>query len=147
MDTENFGKEVMVTIPPAPVIQRNDKEVATLQSFQHNSGVLPVGDGISQRAAQPLENRGLEQELPDTFGLALQDLFNQIVQDVAVVSSESLDEPGKVLPAPHRERRQLQADDPAFRTGFQGADLFFCEVEAHHPLKEIGGFGEGKTQI
>src|SRR5919112_1892277 len=147
MRTENFGEEVMVTIPLASVIQRHNEEVAPLESLQHHSGVLLVGDGIAQRATQPVENGGLEQEIPDTFGLALQDLFDQIVQYVAVVSSESPDEPGNVLPPSHRERGQLQAGDPTFRADFQGGDLFLREVEAHRPLQKFGGFGEGKTQI
>ena len=75
--------------------------------------------GIAQRAGQPVENGGLPQEAPDTFGLALQDLFDQIVHDVPVVSSESLYEPRNVLPPLHRECRQLEACNPAFGTGFQ----------------------------
>src|SRR5215218_11392276 len=113
----------MVTIPLAPVVQRNDKEVAPLECFQHYSGVLLVGDGIAKVTTQPVENGGLEQEVPDTFGLTLQDLFDQIVQDVAIVSSESPDEPGNVLPPPHRERSQWQTGEPAGRAGCQGGEL------------------------
>jgi hypothetical protein len=51
---------VVVAIPVALVIQPNDEEVASLQGLQHPSAVLLVGDGIAQRATQPLENGGLE---------------------------------------------------------------------------------------
>ena len=47
-------------------------------------------------------------------GLALQDLFDQVVDDVAVVAGEAGDEAGHVVTTLHRERRQLQRGDPAF---------------------------------
>ena len=42
MRRENFGKEVMIAIPVAPVIQWNDKEVASLQGLQP-ARCLPSG--------------------------------------------------------------------------------------------------------
>ena len=109
--------------------------------------VLLAGDGIAQRAIQAVENGGLEQEAADRFGLALQDLFDQIVHDVAVVSGECLDEPGNILVSLHRQRGQLQAGNPAFGAVFQGGDIFRREVEAHHLVEKFGGFGGGKTQV
>ena len=44
----------------ALVIQRHDKEVAALQGLQPRLAVLLAGDGIAQRAVQPVENGGLE---------------------------------------------------------------------------------------
>src|SRR4028118_1563723 len=99
---------MVIAIPLAPVIQRNDEEVASLQGLQQRVAFLLAGDGIAQRANQPLENGGLEQEAPDVFGLTLQDLFDQVVHDVAVVSGESPDEPGNVLLSLHRKGRQLE---------------------------------------
>src|SRR3712207_5994297 len=60
MRRENFGKEVMVAIPVALVIQRNDEEVASLEGLQSSVAFLLVGDGIAQRATQPVENGGLQ---------------------------------------------------------------------------------------
>jgi hypothetical protein len=54
----------------------------------------------------------------------LQDLLDQIVHDVAVVSGESPDEPGNVLSPPHRERCKLEPRDPAFCAGLKGGDVF-----------------------
>jgi len=60
MRREHFGKEVVIAIPVAPVIERNDKEVASLQGLQPRVAFLLAGDGIAQRATQPVENGGLE---------------------------------------------------------------------------------------
>ena len=40
MHTENFGKEVVVAIPMAPVVQRNDEEVAAFKGMQLRLGFL-----------------------------------------------------------------------------------------------------------
>ena len=138
---------MMIAIPLALVIQRNDEQVASLQGLQHPSAVFLAGDGIAQRAAQPVEDGGLEQEAADTFGLTLQDFFDQIVQHETVSAGEGPDEPGGVLSPLHRERGQLQAGDPAFGAGFQGGDVFRREVQAHHLVEKFGGFGRGKTQV
>ena len=123
MCIENFGEEVMVAKPLALIIQWDDKEVASLQGLQPRLAFFLVGDGIAQRAVQPVENGGLEQEAPDAFGLALQDLFDQIVHNVAVVPGESPDEPGNVLSTPHGERRQLEPRDPTLGAVFQRGDV------------------------
>ena len=102
--TKNIGKKMVIAVPVALVIQRNDKEVASLQGFQSRVAFLFTGDGITQRAIQPIENGGLEQESADRFGLTLQNLFDQIVHDVPVVSSEFSNEPGNVLVALHGKR-------------------------------------------
>src|ERR671916_511582 len=81
MRSEYVGKEVVIAIPLAPIVQRNDKEVAALKGLQPRLAVLLAGDGIAERAMQPVENGGLQQEAADRFGLALQDLIDQIVHD------------------------------------------------------------------
>ena len=48
---------------------------------------------------------------------------------------------------PCRERGHLQAGDPAFGAGFQGGDVVRGEVEPHHPVEELGGFGRAETQV
>src|ERR687893_1223980 len=50
---ENVRKEVVVAKPMALVVQRNDKEVASLQGLQPRVAILLIGDGIAQRATQP----------------------------------------------------------------------------------------------
>src|SRR5258707_9221137 len=99
MRMEHVGKEVVIAIPVALVIQRNDKVVAALQSRQPRGAFLLAGDGIAERTTQPVENGGLEQEAADRCALTLQDLFDQIVHDVPMISGECPDEPGNILMA------------------------------------------------
>ena len=93
---QNLGEEVMIAIPLALVVERDDKQVAALQGLQHSSAIFLFGDGIAQRATQPIENGGLQQETADTLGLALQNFFDQIVQHKTVAAGEGLDKTGGV---------------------------------------------------
>ena len=116
MCREHFGKEVVIAIPVALVIQWHDKEVATLQGFQACAAFLLAGDGIAQWAMQPVEDGGLEEEVADWGGLTLQDLFDQIVHDIAVVAGKGLDEPGHIRATLHG-KCSLQSKGPLQRKG------------------------------
>ena len=81
------------------------------------------------------------------FGLALQNLFDQIVQHETVAAGESLDKTGFVCSPLHRECSHLQTGDPAFGASFQRGDLFRREVEAHHLVEESRGLRVREAQI
>ena len=125
---EHVGEEVVVAVPVAPVIQRDEEEVAALQGRQPRAAARLAGDGVAQRAAQPVQDGGVQQEAAHRRGLALQHLLDQVVHDVAVIPGERPDEPGRVGAPLQRERRQLEPRDPAFRAGLQGGDLARREV-------------------
>ena len=57
---QNICEELMIAIPLALVIERNDEQVATFQGLQRPSAIFLPGDGIAQRATQPVENGGLK---------------------------------------------------------------------------------------
>ena len=69
--------------------------------------------------------------------LALQDLFDQVVDDVAVVSGKAGDEAGHVVTSLDGQRRQLQRGDPAFGPAFQRGHVLRRQVQIHH-LVEVG---------
>ena len=59
------------------------------------------------------------------FGLALQDLLGQVVDDVPVIPGEAGDERGDVVSPLYRQCRQLERGDPPF-----GAPLQRCNSGA-----------------
>ena len=62
------------------------------------------------------------------LGLALQDLFDQVVDDVAVVPGEACDEAGDVVTSLDGQCRQLQRGDPAFGPAFQRGHILRRQV-------------------
>src|SRR5262249_21195112 len=72
---EHLGEQVVIAIPLAPVIQWNNKEVAAMERLQPRTATRLATHRIAQRAAQAVENCGLEQEAADMLWLTLQHLF------------------------------------------------------------------------
>ena len=86
---QHVGEEMVIAIPLAAVVERDQEQVPSLQRLQHGLAAVLAGDGIAQWAAQPVQDGGLQQEAADILGLALQDLLDQVVDDVAVVPGEA----------------------------------------------------------
>src|SRR4029079_1285743 len=101
MSMEDVCKEVMIAIPFAFVVQRNDEEVGSLQVFQHRLAITHLRDGIAKRPSQTVQDRRLKQEAPDGVRLMLQYLLDQVVHDVAVVAGEGGNEAGDVVSPLH----------------------------------------------
>ena len=80
-------------------------------------------------------------------GLALQDLLDQVVDDVAVVAGEAGDEAGDVVAPLHRERRQLERGDPAFGAPLQRRDVLRRQVQAHHLVEVRRGLVGREAQV
>ena len=104
-------------------------------------------NGITKRAAQAIQDGRAQQESLDAFGLLFQDFFDQVVQHEMVAAGEGFDEAGGVLMSLHGKCGQLQTGNPAFGAGFQCGDVFCREIQSHHPVEKISGFGGGKAQV
>src|SRR4051794_7698884 len=102
----------MVAIPLAPVVERDDEEIASLEIFQNALPVALARERIAQWSAESVDDRGFQKEAPDAFGLRTQHLFDEIVGDVAVTAGECVDAPANVAAPLHGERRQLEPRDP-----------------------------------
>ena len=53
---EHIAEKVVVAVPLAAVIERDDEEVPPLQLLQLRSAILPSRDGVAQRAGQSVED-------------------------------------------------------------------------------------------
>src|SRR3990170_545381 len=91
---ENFGEEVVITIPLALIVERDEEQVTSLQGFQHSPAAILCGHGVTQGTTQAVENGGLQQEIAHALGLAFEDFPDQIVEHKAVTASKSLDKTG-----------------------------------------------------
>ena len=86
---QHVSKQMVVAIPPAAVIQRDQEQVPPVQCLQRGLAAALPGDRIAQRTAQPAQDRGLQQEGLDTIGLTLQHLLGQVVDDVTIIARRS----------------------------------------------------------
>jgi hypothetical protein len=77
----------------------------------------------------------------------LQDLFDQVVHDVAFIAREGAHEPGGILPPLHRQRRQLQPRDPSLGPPLQGCNVGCRQAQPHHLIEERRRLVRGETQV
>ena len=130
--SQHVCEQVVIAVPLPPVVERNQEQVAAIEGLEHGLAAALPGDRVAQRAVEPVQDGGVQQELADLAGLALQHLLDQVVDDVAVVPREAGDEPGDVVSSLHRQRRQLQGGDPPFGTPLQRRHVRGRQLQAHH---------------
>ena len=53
---QHVGEEMVVAIPPAAVVERDQEQVPPVQRLQHGLAAILPGDGIAQRTAQPAQD-------------------------------------------------------------------------------------------
>jgi len=106
---------------------------------------------VAQRAAHPLQDGGLQQELANERRLALEYLVGQIVEHKMMPSRKAIDEPGGVLRAAFCRFKcqggHLQARDPPLGAFFQGSDFGDCEIQPHSLVEERGCLCGRESQI
>jgi hypothetical protein len=147
---QQVGEQVVVAPPGAHLVQGNHEEPGPFGLLQQRLAARPAGDGITQRAAEPLKHRGLQQERAYLPGLVLEHLLGQEVQDEAVAAGERGREPDGIgLPA-QRQGRQLQPGRPALGAGGQGRHRRFRQgrVRDGRRLPQHGrGLVRGEAQV
>ena len=86
---EQVGEQVVIAVPAAPVVERDEEQVGPLERLEHRRPAGPAGDRVAQRAGEPVEDRRSGAGSPAIgVGLPLEDLVGEVVDDVAVVARE-----------------------------------------------------------
>ena len=75
--------------------------------------------------------------------LTVEHLFDQVVDDVAVVAGEGSDERGGLGTPPQRECRQLKGGDPAFGAALECCDVAGGELERSDVVEVGRDLGRG----
>ena len=113
LEAQQVGEQLVVAEPGAVRIERDDEGAGILELEQDR---LRAGDSqqpVGERAAHPIQDRHAQQELPDGFRLALEDLGEQVVRDPAFAARERREEPLPVGHGGHRERGEAESRRPA----------------------------------
>ena len=85
---EHVGEQVVIAVPVAAVVERDEEQVRPIELLERRPPAGSAGDRVAERAGQPVEHRGLQQERSDLFGLAVEHLLDEVVDDEAVVAGE-----------------------------------------------------------
>ena len=145
--TEDIREQVVVSVPLAPRVERDQEEIPPIEDLEHALAAIQSRDRIAQRAGQPLEDARPQKEPADILGLSLQDLLGEVVDDEAIVSSETRDEGVDVVAALHRQGGKLEGGDPALRPLLQRGDLARIEVQIGRLIQVRRGLVTREAQI
>jgi len=142
---QQAGEQVVVAVPLALGVEREDEQPVALEPLQAGRRPAPAGDVVTQRPAQAIEDRGLEQEVAHLGRLAVEHLVAEVVHDGPVVSGERRYEVVAVGPAGQRQRRELQAGRPALGPRVQAGDIVGLEPERERLVEQRRRLGVGEA--
>ena len=150
---QDVSEEVVVAVPAPVVVERDEEQVRSVHGLEHRSAT-PVADPlryaadrVAQRAGEPIEDRGVEQEAAYVVGLPTEDLVGEVVDDEPVVASEPGDEACPVVAVAQREGRQLEGGDPSLRAGLERCEVGGREVEAVEVVEVAGHLLNGEAKV
>ncbi len=126
--SQHIREKVVVSIPPATVVERNHEQIGSIERFEHRLAGTLVGYYIAQRATKPVQDGSPQQEATNLFGLTLKDLFGEVIDDVTVVSGKIGNEAGDVVSTLHRKCRELERGDPSLGARLQRSDIARGEI-------------------
>ena len=104
----------MVAEPRPPGVERRDEGVRVLEALQDRLRARAAGQRVGERAADPLEHGGAQEQVAHLRRLALQHLRQQVARHGALAAGELGDEPLGIGVPGERDRRQPQAGGPPF---------------------------------
>ena len=116
---QQVGEQVVVAPPAAYLVQGQHEQSCRLNLLQQRLAAGTAGDRVAQRAGQPFQHRGLQQEGAHLPALPLEHLLGQIIQHIPVAAGERRHEPGHIFLAPQRQAGQLQPSRPPLGAGRQ----------------------------
>ena len=138
---------MVIAVPASLLVQRDHKQVRTVEGFQHRLTPLLVGDRITECTTEALQDRGVQQKRLHGGGLPREHLLTEVIQHEAMTAGKGGQKRGDIDPALQRERGKLQADHPSFCTTLEGSNGPSLQVEFHHLTQKRADLIGGKAQI
>jgi hypothetical protein len=102
--------------------------------------------GIGQRAADPLQDRGPQQQPPDRIALPLQHLGEQVLRHGPLAAGELFREPARIGVPGQRQRRQPQPGRPPLGPLVQQRQRWFGQLHPGRP-HQLPRLIDGEPQI
>ena len=136
LGAEQIGEELVVAVPLAAVVERNEEEVRALELRQARRRATPPGHRVAERSRERVEDRGLEQEVPLARVQRAENDLGQVVDDVAVRAVEGGYEPVRIGALTQGERREVDPGGPALGAPVQDLEALGAEPECQLLVQE-----------
>ena len=127
--SKEIAEEVVVAVPLAAIVERDDERVRACQGLERIGGVLRAKHRVAEGRRHPSQDRGGEQECPQILRLASQDLVEEVVRDLGLRAGQSGGAGGCVVAVAGRECCQRDPCRPSLRSLAQSLGLLLGELE------------------
>jgi hypothetical protein len=144
---QHLAEQVVIAIPLAAVVERHEKEVRPVERLEDAAAARRARDGIAEVAGEARQDGGLQQEGAHRVVLLLQHLFDEVVDDVPIVAGEPGDEGCRVVPAPQRQRGELDRGDPPLGAFAERPHVVVADPEPHAAVEVLGCLVGGEAQV
>ena len=114
---QQLGEQVVIAERRVLRVESQHEQVVPLELAQDVTAVVAARHRIAGGRREHVEERGVEQELPDVAGQGLEHLADEELGDRAVGAGELGDEGGPLLGPLEGEGRQLEAGGPSLGAG------------------------------
>ena len=140
------GEQVVVAEPLALGVERPQEEVTALELLEHRLAVGPGRERPRQIAAQPVADRGDQQELQDVGGQGAEHVLGEVLADGVVAAGEVADQSGGIGGVAQRQRHELQGRDPAVRALGEPRDVVALQRQPVEVDEERAGLVDVEAQ-
>ena len=111
---EQVAKEMVVAVPLAPPVERNEKEVRGFDLVEPLCRIGALEDGVAHASRQAIEHRRSDHEVTKAVGERTQRFVVQIVGYYAIVTGEPLGGGRGIRRLAQGDRSQVKSGRPAF---------------------------------
>ena len=137
---------MVIAVPGAVTIKGDDEGVRLLETGEKSSTVSAPADGVAQTAVQAAQHRRSDHEITFIGGQRVEYLAHEVLGDLAVGSTEVVDEASDVVGPTQRDRCETQARRPTLRSLDQLTETFLINGRPEPP-QDIGGLIAGHHQV
>src|SRR5260370_15395936 len=107
--TQGFGKECMIAIPLSPAIEGHDKYIGLLELLEQLLTASLLHNCVTKRGSEPFKDGGRKQKRLHLRWLLSEDDFSQIVQDIALIPTNLLEQLLRINPVRQGNSKHTQA--------------------------------------
>ena len=122
LQAQQIGEQAVVAKPGPGGVECGDEGVLVLEPLEDRLGPGAAGEGIGQRPADALEDRGAQEQVAHLRRLALEHLGEEVARHGALAARELGHEPLWVRVRAQRDRRQTHTGRPSLGAFLQRRD-------------------------
>ena len=147
LDPEQLGKQAVVAVPLASLVERRDEDIGPLDLRESGGGIRPIDQRVGKGPTDGVHDGRREHEVEGLRVERIEDLLHEVVEDVAVRGPERLDECAAVRSRAHRQIGEIKPRRPALGPLMEHLDRVRVEVQRQAIDEELGGLLGGEREI